>query len=174
MDYGGNERLIRCLHRNAKRKIQGKTGADLDVQLQPWASAHDKFVTAIAGETTPDVAEIGTTWTPEFADLGALVDLTEKVGDTKDNLVTGLIDAGTLDGKLYGMPWYAGIRSFIYNKDLFQKAGIQNPPQSWDELLAAIKKLKTLDGVMITSPMPLAVPSSIPTRGQSCLLDTTS
>lgn len=136
-----------------KSKFKQKTGADLTVQLQPWASAHDKFVTAIAGGTAPDVAEIGTTWTPEFADLGALVDLTGKVGDTKQNLVKGLVDAGTLDGKLYGMPWYAGIRSFIYNKELFQKAGIQNPPKSWDELLSAVQKLKALDGVI---PFPVA------------------
>ncbi|MDY5273259.1 MAG: sugar ABC transporter substrate-binding protein [Arcanobacterium sp.] len=136
-----------------KEKFKAKTGADLDVQLQPWANAHDKFVTAIAGGTAPDVAEIGTTWTPEFADLGALSDLTSRVGDTKSDLVTGLVDAGTLNGKLYGMPWYAGIRSFIYNKELFQKAGITTPPQSWDDLLSAIDKLKALDGVI---PFPIA------------------
>lgn len=136
-----------------KAKFKEKTGADLDVQMQPWASAHDKFVTAIAGGTAPDVAEIGTTWTPEFAELGALADLSSRVGDTKQNLVPGLVDAGTLDGKLYGMPWYAGIRSFIYNKELFEKAGIQAPPKSWDELSNAIEKLQALDGVI---PFPVA------------------
>ena len=38
----------------------------------PWASAHDQFVTAIGGGQVPDVAEMGSTWTPEFGDIGAL------------------------------------------------------------------------------------------------------
>ena len=59
--------------------FQEETGAELNVQFVPWADAHDKFVKSIAGGTTPDVAEVGTTWTPEFADAGALVDLTDAV-----------------------------------------------------------------------------------------------
>ena len=55
-----------------------ETGATLDVQYVPWAEAHDKFVNSIAGGTTPDVAEVGTTWTPEFADAGALADLSAR------------------------------------------------------------------------------------------------
>ena len=83
-----------------------QTGADLDIQMVPWASAKEKFTTAIAGGTTPDVAEVGTTWTPEFADAGALVSLSEMVAaDGLDgDLVEGLVNAGTLDGELYGMP----------------------------------------------------------------------
>ncbi len=38
-----------------------------------------KFTTAIAGGTTPDVAEVGTTWTAEFGQAGALTDLTADV-----------------------------------------------------------------------------------------------
>ena len=79
-----------------------ETGADLDVQMVPWASGKEKFATAIAGGTTPDVAEVGTTWTPEFADAGALVDLTDRVeaDGLSDDLVEGLAEAGTLDGEL--------------------------------------------------------------------------
>jgi N,N'-diacetylchitobiose transport system substrate-binding protein len=49
-----------------------ETGAKLNVEFVQWADAHDRFVTSIAGGTTPDVAETGTTWTAEFADAGAL------------------------------------------------------------------------------------------------------
>ncbi len=49
-----------------------ETGATLKVEYVQWADAHDRFVTSIAGNTTPDVAETGTTWTAEFADAGAL------------------------------------------------------------------------------------------------------
>ena len=70
-----------------------KTGADLDVQMVPWASAKEKFATAIAGGTTPDVAEVGNTWTAEFAEAGALVDLTSRVeGDGLNGDLHGSAD----------------------------------------------------------------------------------
>jgi len=133
-----------------------QTGATLDVQFQPWAGAHDKFVTAIAGGTGPDVAEVGTTWTAEFAGTGALADITDKVAEAglDDDLVQGLVEAGTLDGKLYGMPWYAGVRSIVYNKALFAAAGITTMPTSWAELLDAVEALKAADPATI--PFPIA------------------
>lgn len=123
--------------------FEEETGATLDVQFQPWASAHDKFTTAIAGGTTPDVAEVGTTWTPEFAEAGALADLTDLVADAglDDDLVAGLQEAGTVDGSLYGMPWYAGVRAFVYRTDLFEQAGLE-VPTTWDELRETALALK--------------------------------
>lgn len=132
-----------------------ETGATLDVQFVPWAEAHDKFVNSIAGGTTPDVAEVGTTWTPEFADAGALTDLTGVVDEAglDSDLVPGLVEAGTVDGGLYGMPWYAGVRSVVYRTDVFEKAGVE-PPTSWDELVEVGEKLEAADPDMITFPVP--------------------
>ena len=104
----------------------------------PWAQAHDKFVTAIAGGKVPDVAEMGTTWTPEFADQGGLVEQ-PKIGEGE--YVSSLVDAATLNDKVYGKPWYAGARSLIYRKDMLEKAGVE-PPKTWDEMMAAAKAIK--------------------------------
>ena len=138
-----------------KTSFKESTGADLDIQMVPWASAKEKFTTSIAGGTTPDVAEIGTTWTPEFADAGALVDLTDRVlADKLDgDLVEGLVEAGTMDGKLYGMPWYAGVRAFLYNKDIFTAAGVQEPT-SWAELVDTVKKIKETQPDVTPFPIP--------------------
>ncbi len=135
--------------------FKDETGADLDVQYVEWAVAHDKFTQGIAGDTTPDVAEVGTTWTPEFADAGALMDLTDAVDEAGlgDDLVPGLVEAGTVDGELYGMPWYAGTRSIVYRTDVFEKAGVE-PPTTWDELIAAADKIKAAEPDMITFPVP--------------------
>ncbi|RKQ87721.1 carbohydrate ABC transporter substrate-binding protein (CUT1 family) [Solirubrobacter pauli] len=116
-------------------------GTKVDIQFVPWAQAHDKFVTAIAGGKVPDVAEMGTTWTPEFADQGALLEQPEIA---KDDYVSSLVDAATLDGKVYGKPWYAGARSLIYRKDLLEKAGVE-PPKTWDDMEAAAKAIKAKD-----------------------------
>lgn len=135
--------------------FQERTGAELDVQMVPWASAKEKFATAIAGGTTPDVAEVGTTWTPEFADAGALVDITDRVAaDGLDaDLVQGLVDAGTLDGSLYGMPWYAGVRSMIYNTEIFAEAGIE-PPTNWQEVVDAVAAIKESQPDVTPFPIP--------------------
>jgi N,N'-diacetylchitobiose transport system substrate-binding protein len=123
--------------------FEEETGATLDVEFVEWADAHDRFVTSIAGGTTPDVAETGTTWTPEFADAGALASLDEYVdgAGVSDDLVEGLVEAGTYDGQLYGMPWYAGVRSLVYNTEMFEQSGVE-PPTTWAELEEAAAALK--------------------------------
>src|ERR1700744_157843 len=50
------------------------------------------------------------------------------------------------DGKLAGLPYYAGHNAFIYNEEHLQKAGIAAPPDSWDALIDACRKLKK-DGI---------------------------
>ncbi|MDQ0392917.1 ABC transporter substrate-binding protein [Labrys monachus] len=50
------------------------------------------------------------------------------------------------DGKLAGLPYYAGHNAFIYNEEHLQKAGIAAPPDSWDSLIDACRKLKK-DGI---------------------------
>jgi N,N'-diacetylchitobiose transport system substrate-binding protein len=135
--------------------FQQRTGAKLDVQFVQWGSAHDKFVTAIAGGTTPDVAEIGTTWVAEFGDAGALVDLAPRVQEAglSGGLVPGLVEAGTLGDSLYGMPWYAGVRSIVYRTDVFAELGLK-PPTTWDELVAVGQRIKEARPDLL--PLPIA------------------
>lgn len=137
-----------------KSEFKKETGADLNVQFVPWSAAHDKFVAAVGGGETPDVAEVGTTWTPEFGEAGILTDLTDKVksSSASSDLVSSLQTAGEVDGKLYGMPWYAGVRSVIYRTDVFDELGIK-APTTWDEWLAAAQKIKTAKPDLVAMPV---------------------
>ena len=45
------------------------------VQAIPWSAAHDKIITAVAGGTGPDVAQMGTTWMAEFGSIGVFEEL---------------------------------------------------------------------------------------------------
>ncbi|WP_221583446.1 sugar ABC transporter substrate-binding protein [Microbacterium sp. G2-8] len=118
--------------------FEEETGATLNVEFVQWADAHDRFVTSIAGGTTPDIAETGTTWTAEFADAGALAPIGDYVSEAglEGDLVEGLVEAGTYDDELYGMPWYAGVRSIVYRADVFEELGLE-APTTWDEIVAA-------------------------------------
>ncbi|GAA3747440.1 N,N'-diacetylchitobiose transport system substrate-binding protein [Spinactinospora alkalitolerans] len=133
-------------------EFEAQTGAQVNVEFIPWGDAHDKFVTAIAGGTMPDVAEVGTTWTPEFAEAGALADLTDRVGDT-GTYVPGLVEAGTVDGRLYGVPWHAALRSVLYRTDVFDELGIEEP-RNWEELREAAVTVSEEKGDMTAFPVP--------------------
>src|SRR5204863_7593641 len=47
-------------------------GVHVVVQQLPWSAAHEKLLTAYVGGSTPDVAQLGNTWIPEFAALRAI------------------------------------------------------------------------------------------------------
>ncbi|KGJ72388.1 sugar ABC transporter substrate-binding protein [Cryobacterium roopkundense] len=132
-----------------------KTGATLDVEYVQWADAHDRFVTSIAGNTTPDVAETGTTWTAKFADSGALAPLDGYVSEAgiDDDLVQGLVDAGTYDDELYGMPWYAGVRSIIFRSDVLAELGL-TAPTTWQEIVDVATVIKAQRPELIPFPVP--------------------
>ena len=52
----------------------------------------------------------------------------------------------TINGKIYGLPIAASARALFYNKDLLTKAGFPNGPTTWDDVVAASKKLKAAGG----------------------------
>jgi N,N'-diacetylchitobiose transport system substrate-binding protein len=111
-------------------------GDRVQVQFVPWASAHDQFVTAIGGGQVPDVAEMGSTWTPEFGDIGAL-----EPADLNGGYVQSLVDGATVGGTVYGVPWYAGARALIYRTDVLATLG-QSVPTTWDELLTVGRAIR--------------------------------
>ncbi len=59
-------------------------GIHVEVQQLPWSAAHEKLLTAFAGDATPDLCQLGNTWIPEFVALDALEPL--------DAYARGLLD----------------------------------------------------------------------------------
>lgn len=118
--------------------IKGFEEANPDVSVEvtpvPWDSAHDKFTSAIAAGTAPDVAQVGSTWMAEFVGLGALEPTPEEIAT--DDYFAGALDSVTVDGTVYGVPWYVETRVVFYRTDLAEQAGITEPPSDWEGLLA--------------------------------------
>ena len=121
-------------------------GVRVVVQQLPWSAAHEKLLTAFAGDATPDVCQLGNTWIPEFAAMRALEPLDGRVAASPSIAVTdyfgGIWDTNVVDGALLGVPWYVDTRLLFYRRDLLLHAGFDAPPRSWDEwtrMLAAVK-----------------------------------
>jgi N,N'-diacetylchitobiose transport system substrate-binding protein len=111
-------------------------------ERQQWTGIVEKLTTALSSSDSPDVIELGNTQAQAFEAAAALKDLTaDKAKLGGDDLLQSLVEAGTYDGKFYGVPYYAGARVVLYRKDLFEKSGI-SIPTTIDEMLAAGQKLK--------------------------------
>jgi multiple sugar transport system substrate-binding protein len=122
-------------------------GVRVEVQKLPWRGAHEKMLTSVVGEATPDLAQMGNTWIPEFAAIGALARLDEEVGASPvveaADYFPGVWDTNVVDGHVYGVPWYVDTRLLFYRRDLLAKAGFDHPPKTWSEwmdMMIAIRR----------------------------------
>ncbi|MDP6700377.1 MAG: sugar ABC transporter substrate-binding protein [Candidatus Latescibacteria bacterium] len=98
----------------------------------------EKFLAALVGDTPPDLANIYDL--PRFLQYDILVDMDQAVpaldkAKRLDNFWRGF---GYFQGTNYVIPWYVGVTMLWYNKDLFQRAGLDpdRPPRTIDEMLA--------------------------------------
>lgn len=125
---------------------------DIEVRVQqlPWTAAHQKLLTAFAGEATPDVCLLGNTWIPEFAALKALEPLDEALTHSgvvqREDYFPGIWDTNVVGGKLYGVPWYVDTRLLFYRRDVLARAGFPEPPRTWQEWSRALAAIKELVG----------------------------
>ena len=125
-------------------------GVHVDVQQIPLTAAHEKLLTAFAGDALPDVAQIGNTWIPEFAALGALEPLQGNVDRSgtiaQADYFPGIWDTNVIEGVLYGVPWYVDTRLLFYRTDLLAAAGFDHAPRDWDEWRHAMTAIKANGG----------------------------
>ena len=137
------------------------------VQMIPWNAAHEKLLTAFAGQSLPDMCQLGNTWIPEFAVLNALEPLAPWVaqsGTVHDtSFFPGIWDTNLIDSVLYGVPWYVDTRVLFYRKDLFEQVGFAAPPRSWDEWfeLSARLKAKYPDNYALFLPVNIEFAPSV-------------
>ena len=129
-------------------------GIKVRVQQLPWTAAHEKLLTAYAGNALPDLCQLGNTWLPEFSALDALEPLDARVAASnipRDDYFTGILDTNLMpaaDGgtRLLGLPWYVDTRVIFYRTDLLRAAGYNAPPNSWAQWRAAMQAIKQRGG----------------------------
>ncbi len=116
------------------------------VQQIPWTAAHEKLLTAFVGDATPDVAQMGNTWIPEFSEVGALEDLTDRAAKspsvTKADYFPGIWATNEVRGRTYGVPWYVDTRVLFYRTDMLAAVGFKQPPRTWSEWSEAMRRIK--------------------------------
>ena len=133
-------------------------GVDVKVQYQTWGTHLGKFDATLAGGNAPDVIEMGNTEMTKYMAAGAFQDITSTKSsfDNANAWLEGLAASGRYNGKLYGVPYYAGSRVVTYRSDLFKQAGIAAAPKSLAEFTADAQKLNTKFGKKGFSPVYIA------------------
>jgi N,N'-diacetylchitobiose transport system substrate-binding protein len=122
-------------------------GWTVNVQYQQWTDHLQKFDATIAGNDTPDVIEMGNTEMTKYMAAGAFTNLgadKSQFANSK-NWLAGLKASSTYNGKLYGVPYYAGSRVITYRSDLFKKAGVKKPPTSLSQFQTELVKVGKME-----------------------------
>ncbi len=121
-------------------------GIHVVVQQIPWTAAHEKLLTAFVGESTPDMAQMGNTWIPEFAAIHALDELGPYVAGSavvkKDDYFPGIWATNVVGLALYGIPWYVDTRVLFYRSDILAAVGFPNGPHTWAEWRTAMTRIR--------------------------------
>ena len=125
-----------------KTAFKAKTGAELVIEEQSWGDLLTKLTTALPdAENTPDVVELGNTQAPTFTNVGAFSDVSDLYQELGgDKLLPSFVEAGSVDGKQYALPYYFGSRYMFVRKDVWSEAGVA-APTTLDEFNAAVAKV---------------------------------
>jgi N,N'-diacetylchitobiose transport system substrate-binding protein len=122
-------------------------GWTVNVQYQQWSDHLQKFDATIAGNDTPDVIEMGNTEMTAYMAANAFTNL----GSVKSQFansgkwLSGLKASSTYNGKLFGVPYYAGSRVITYRTDLFKKAGFKKAPTSLSQFQGELTKVGKME-----------------------------
>lgn len=118
----------------------------------PWGAAHDKYQSAIAAGSTPDIGQIGTTWMGEFGKAGAFAATPANFG--AGAFYPGSVESTKVGGATLGIPWYVDTPVLYYRTDLARKAGFTSAPRNWDDLKRLAKALQTKAGAKYGIGLP--------------------
>ncbi|MFF5104175.1 ABC transporter substrate-binding protein [Streptomyces sp. NPDC000134] len=126
-------------------KFEKQTGIEVKLEVVPWSDLLNRILTATTSGQGPDVLNIGNTWSASLQATGALLPWDAKnfgrIGGKDRFVASALGSTGVPDQDPAAVPLYSMAYALYYNKKMFADAGISKPPVTWDELVAAGKKL---------------------------------
>jgi ABC-type glycerol-3-phosphate transport system substrate-binding protein len=116
---------------------------DLVAVDSPFTGFHDRALVLHQAGQLPDVLMIQVDWVAEFADLGMIEPLDERIAAEPPEFFANIPETfhTTWRGKQYYLPLESGAVALYYNTDLFEAAGIDGPPATWDEFAETARRL---------------------------------
>ncbi|MFF2040220.1 extracellular solute-binding protein [Kitasatospora sp. NPDC058170] len=142
-DYGESPETSSKLYWDdvARRFEAANPGIRIDVEVTSWTDIGKRVDDLVGSGKSPDLLQTG-----GFADQAAAERLYPAADvlslETQANIMESFSHAGQVLGTQFGIPFVSSSRVLFYNKAIFQKAGITQPPATWNELKQAAEKIK--------------------------------
>lgn len=137
---GGNEETLNKMYEAFHEEYPNIT---VDIETIGYDDYFTQMQTRVAGGTAPDCYELNIENFAAYANKGALAELT---GIDVSGYNATALSAFSIDDKQYGVPGNFSNVVLIYNKDLFDQAGIDYPTNewTWDDAMDACEKIHAL------------------------------
>jgi len=122
----------------------------VSVAPQPgeWASYWDKLATQTAGNTAPDIIQMGMAYISEYGTRGALLDLSKYGADTA-KFTEGTVDSGKINGTLYGVNAGINTATILANPKVLKSVGVDLPDDktwTWDQAMQIAAQVSSKSG----------------------------
>lgn len=142
-NWGGDnyEATLKKLAEEAtEANIDGK-GYKVEVSMVAWDNYYETFMTAVTAGTAPDIACEASTSPYNYDQMGETLDLTplydewvKEGSDIAKEIPQAAWDfEKNKDGELIALPFAVDGPGVVYNKEIFEKAGIKDMPETWDD-----------------------------------------
>lgn len=129
-------------------------GITVNLEVVSWEQINDVITTRVQSDDLPDILNIDAFST--FAADDLLRPAEDVLSpETLSDIIPSFAENASIDGVQYGIPFIASTRALFYNTALFDEAGIDGPPTTWQELRDDAQKIVDLDGAEIGYAMPL-------------------
>lgn len=131
-------------------------GVTFDTQTADYGDHWTKLATAAAGNALPELIQMDYTYINQYATNGLLADLTPYVESGVldiSNISEGIVESGSVDGKLYAVCNGVNAPSLLYNKTLMDELGIEvKDNMTMDEFMDVAREVYEKSGVKTDMP----------------------
>lgn len=126
----------------------------IEVQVTSWGEYWTKLEASAISNQMPDIFWMHTNEILKYADYGKLADVTDLYDDESKTYYTDHFSETSLgniqgsDGRYYGVPKDKDTVGLVYNKEMFDAAGVAYPNEewTWDDLTEASQKIYDATG----------------------------
>jgi ABC-type glycerol-3-phosphate transport system substrate-binding protein len=115
------------------------------INLNPQEIQDKMLIALTTGVGAPDVALIIEKRFPTYPQTGGLLDVTKSLAGLESQYEPRLWARLHYEGKAYGVPYINNSAVVFYRRDIFEKAGLTAPIDTWPEWIEAGKKVRAMD-----------------------------
>lgn len=188
LDYWTVYNNVDQLKKFAREYEQRRGYVDINIKKVRYDQFQREFVEALADDVAPDIVSIHSPWLQEQSkrlspmpgsvnvaslqtDSGlgggtTVQQFTNPMPSTRQverNFVNTVSNNVIIDGEVYGLPLAIDTLALYYNEDLLDKAGVAQPPETWQDLQQAVQKSTKFDsaGNIIQSGLAMGASENI-------------